>query len=1281
MSPAAAHPAATARRLRLGSVLVIVACATAAGGCPSRRAGVARDVLDTIVVDDTAPAGLPTPGELLRLRVPTPATRPATLTGPPAVVAFANGDVPAGDDDDVRALRCLHADATRDYDALLDACLGLAVARPADPRSVVAVSLLHRHRGSLSLPARQTTLSTLPALVPACAAARAASATPDASCAELALVVDEARRAIAASIGDRSALDAARPGGDIVTAVAEGPFLHADESFASSPWSARPLQRDARYRVLELEDDDGTLAPAQRGPSGWWRWTFRVQAERAARGLLALRVAAPCEVRLDGVAVVERPVGATAPEVERIGVAVEAGLHVVEVLARDTGRGVRVSAFADDGTPLLRPAAKQKWSRPAPSRVVDAGGVAASLALPADPSHGDRGDTTHLPTLLLRHAFARTGLGATVDDERVLARRLLDRFGWSPPALVAAAQTIEDDGLPDRVAASLAAPLWAAVLTRWPDHPVAAISAARAASEDRPDEALARYRALVAANPRYPIGRRDLIAALLERRVFDEAGVHAEALLALGETNENIDAAVPALQAIGQLPRAARLAEVRARRALDGSDWQRQLRAGDTAGARERLGRDVAGARSDEATRALVPWLDLVELVRPDEALVVLERAAREAPHNVEWLLRRARLLARLQGPAAGLRALQDVASADARALQLQEAWGGGSPTGRRLARGDDALAARRAAASAPFPGFATVFLIDDVERRFFDDGSCVMVRHWIAELRTKQALDTFGELRVGDDEQLVRLRVVKPDGSVVEPERNSGVSELSLPGLAPGDVVEWLSWGVDECARGGTFWESRSLARAVPAVERTYVLDVPRALTASRRVQILAENGAEPPTTTPVSLRADDDAVRTVFRAVSSAPLLDEPGAVDAIEFEPQAGIAIDVDDDHFRRRRARELFEPARVDPWLVDAAARIAGAGPPQQRLQRLFHFVANAIVDADAPADAVAALAVGRGRRQVLFHALARAAGLAPRALALHAPLLAERRIPHAGAFPLTVSVVTIDGVPHVAAVGGALVSLDALPPALAGAETLDLDDGRLGVLDDRHVDRSPTMLDVDLAVVGEDAASGALRGTVSLRLPTFVAGTVRPPLRELTESRLAQILEAALSDSLPGVRVTRVSTPGLAVQGRPLAIVLDVEVALDARSARLEHLFRHGATAAFGLAEPLGALVGVAERHRPLRVVPDAERLTLTLRLPPRGSFVEVPPDVALTAGPVALEQRAVVEDGVLRWERSLERRAARVAPPAWPEVRAALAPLLAQADARIAFVVAGADDR
>lgn len=1235
--------------------------------CVSRRGGLSRDALEGSYARPPAEK-LPTVPELLLLRVPPPAQRPSSLVGSPAAIAFAAG-ADVGADASADAFACLRADARRDYAAIVARCLSFAETHPADARAPAAVRIVTRHLGSLPEAARQALFDRTAPLVTACAASHGSL-----SCADLALVVDDARRQAAGTEAALAGLKETSPWA--LRGAAEGPFDNADDSFAGSLDDAAPLRKHPRYRVFDVADRSdsgaGTLVPSYRDTDGWWRVTVRGTSDDTD-AILALKAGGPLEVRVDKVPVLVRPRGTLVAELERVPLHLNKGFHTIEILSLETGGGVRVAVVDHRGARALTPVVKQKWGKNAgATRDENDHGAVAALVLPATI---DGADADVLSTLLFRHVMARGGVGQTVDDERVLARVLLSQFGWSAPALVAAAQTIEDDALPDRTSAALAAPLWLRVQETWPDHPVALLAQARLAAVARPDDALNAWRAVVAARPDYAIGHRELVNALLEHDVIDEALASANVLLSLGETRENIDASVPALRAAGQMTRALALVEKGNRNSRD-ERWRQALRAGDTAAVRQSL---VARAEDgdDGVTEAA---LDLVEIDDVKTALRLVDATLLRHPWDRRLLLRRERLAA-LDGSVGSVARAVDPFSAaltvDLNGLLWREARGEAVPWSNHFARGDAVIAARRATTVEPWPGFASVFLQDDLERRFAEDGTSLVIRHWIAELRSKEALDGFGELHTGDAERLLRLRVVKKDGRILEPERHSNVDDLSLPELAAGDIVEWLSVEADNALVDGSFWETRSLRQSTPAVTRRYVLALPKKLAERVGARIVNENGAPAAVVSHevVAMAGVSVDVDVYSFELAAPPLLDEPMSVDREEVEPMVGLIANIDDRFFQRLRRGDLAWRTRADPWLRAAAALIAGRGSDEEKLQRIFRFVAEEITAEGSPADAVSVLASGSGQRLPLFVALARAAGLTTSVLALHTPSSVSLAFPNRGSWQgLVVRVATGDpGTDHAAWFADKISLLDRLPPVFAGSLTLNLETGARGKLNDDVIEKTPVTLEVDLAL----APKGNLQGHVALRLPAYVGDAIRDGLRAATDAQLSQFLEGALTSSFPGVKATRVTVPGLDDAAGPLAVVAEVDIPAGASgTVRFEHLFASGAGAAFRAGSPLQAILRVADRKRPLRSLPEAERLLLAVHLPPTASFVEVPEAADVIAGPVRLTQTSTVEDGTLVWERSIRRSAARVEVADWPQVRAALAPLLSRADARIAFVAA-----
>lgn len=1222
--------------LFLGAISVVLAA------CPARRDGLSRDALERSLQRGSDREALPEVADLLRWRVPQVPPVPAVVVGRAAEQALLRGDEIPAADDDAELLRCLRADAQRDYAAIVKHCAATISTRPDDLRSAIVAGLLRRHLSALNNDDATRVATAATSAVAAC------GARPGAQCAWLAAAT---MRLVAAASAQ---VDATESDDDSLRSiVADGPFtaVHFRESGSEAERVAHPR------RATRLVTARGPrLHPAEHGGRGWYRLQSESMVSASGTAHLFVTGGGALQVLVDGAVVHTRPNARFSADIEWVPLDLEAGRHRLEVLAYDDGDGLSVAVLNDAGRSIWR--AENVTTQPtAPSKRRSDRGWSTALLLPAAV---EPGDAPAFVTLTLRHHAARAGLGS--DDElAALTTTMLGAFGWSPVAAILAAQAVEADGLPERFAAGLTAPLWAAAHARWPTSPLPLLAQARATKAETPDAALTAYRTLVAAAPNYPQGRRELLPLLLEQGLVDEANAVATALLAVGHTTENIEAAVPALRAAGRLREAAALVEERAARAPD-YRWRHLLRKGETDAAHDALASlvDVDDETGREALEAIT---ELDEVVQPDRALARLQPQLADVPAAQQERLRlqMAKILASTAGDADALKALP-ATTTSLDALGLAAALGAQPPWASHLVEGDRVVAERRRA-TAPFAQWPLVFLHTANEHHYAEDGSALVIRHWLVEVRTKQAIDSIGELKKDDGELLVRLRVHKPDGSTVEPEHHRNIDAISLTGLAPGDVVEWLSVNVDRNGVGGGALQQQQLPSYAAAAWRL-VVSVPEALVQSRRFRIDSFNGAPPAKTATA-----DGRTTTTFAATMLPARRPEPLAVDADEEQPTIVVSLDFDDAITRRLRAPALAAHATVDTWMRRVAQHVAQRGSDDDKLQRLFRFVAEQITEAEG-ADAIATLAVGRGRRLPLLLALLRAAEVRTTPVALHSSFDGPRDRPTVGAFP-TLAIVVETPTPHVVATLGDALVLDRLPATFAAASTLNLETGARGVVPDSAID--PDGVDVRIDVALADNAT-KLTGLVAVKVPTIIADQLRGGIRQATPEQLAHFIEAGLAASMPGVVASNVATPDLDAVAQPLTFVADIAVDVDPNTVRFEHMFSQGAAAAFRAAFPLGLLVQVAERETTLRARPQRERLEVTVRLPPSASFVDVPPTTKLVAGPVTLDQRAAVTDGVLVWERSLDVTAAAVPPSAWPEVRAALAPLLAGADARLGFV-------
>ena len=1286
--------------------------------CPGRRDGLSRDALERSLAAETGRETLPTVDELLSLRVPSLPPMPAALTGDPTTQAFARHD-----DDTLRErstdaslrpdqrlqavwLRCLLATGRRDGPVLLETCSAVARQAPADLRAVGALTMLHRAIPTFNDDELAQLRATSRAVVETCPAGRGA-----ASCALLVMTTDRLFRAATFEDGRPelvAALERNHPW--LVEADVDGPWLRADEHFtppkgkdphsrALAALAASPLKPHPHHRVEVQRRASGTITPAV-GQAGFYRVRFRAKSD-AVDGTVFVDARAPFELRVDGVSLAVFRQGEISADITRVPVSLKAGHHEIELMAYDGGDGIRVTVLDDDGRPALTPIPTGAWGKPAGVSLRKGDDGLAGYLLPP---RFDTADTDGLAMLMTAFAVRSAGIGTSSDDVRALVPALIRHYGWSAPVLVAAADQVDGGPLPDTFEDALAAPLWTAAEALWPASPLPLLARARRTAKDQPEAALALFRQLAKEHPTYAIAWRELVPRLMAFDVVDEAVVAADTALGLGLSSRTVNVVIPALLDAGRLQQVAALRDLFAGRSRDRTHFTRPLQRGDLEAVRRELndlvGDDGHGSDDDDiveaddaaimdgaadhtnrlqrTARAIA--LGMAEVEAPERALSTLETMGKARAFRTGVALQRARLLVSLNQPEEALAILDALETASVPAELLREAAGGQALWEPRYALGDERLATWRARKD-PYPGYGSAVILDDIEQVFAKDGSAIEVTHWMLELRSKAAIDSVGEVRADNGEMLLRLRVIKPDGRILEPEHHANIDDISLTGLAPGDIVEWLSVEANNAGAMGSLWRLRMLQNAVPAAERRLIVNIPASLEEKRAVAFIQEGGAPTPTTQQVGERTI-----TTWSLQEAPAILPEPLAVSNWEAMPVVGLSIDLDESTFRQRARGLGLWRARADPWLKESAQRIAGNGDDDEKLRRLFRFVSESVLSAGDPDDAISTLATGRGDRLVLLAALARSVNLQAGFVAWHSPLSTPLEIPTSESFAGTVLAVDVGDVRHyIGTVGEGLV-MDRLP-GVVGAITMDGDTGVRGTLPPEVVDNSPMGVQLDLQYQRGDEGQPQLSGLAVLKLPAPAAEGIRTALRRATSENLQQYVMVGLASSLPGIRVTKVTIPGLESNGGPLALVADVVVDVSgtagdgdldgtgAMTVRFEHLFSQGGAAAFQAGLPLTEFLRVADRHRPMRLAASHEVLEVTIRLPSSASFIEVPPSTTLEAGPLRLVQQVEVRDGVLHWQRSLDVETARVSVAEWPALRGALAPLVSAADARLAFVV------
>ena len=167
----------------------------------------------------------------------------------------------------------------------------------------------------------------------------------------------------------------------------------------------------------------------------------------------------------------------------------------------------------------------------------------------------------------------------------------------------------------------------------------------------------------------------------------------------------------------------------------------------------------------------------------------------------------------------------------------------------------------------------SSVLVVDAAATRAYADGSMVDRVHTVEKVLDQSGVARVAEVQVPQGAQVLALRTLKADGSVLEPE-SLDKETVSLPGVGVGDAVEFeylLAHPSRRAASPG--WTAGAFYFQVGGVAddwATYAVDAPK----GSGMVVDAHNMATP----PVRVEGDRDVVRMEVRGVPA--LVPEPNA-----------------------------------------------------------------------------------------------------------------------------------------------------------------------------------------------------------------------------------------------------------------------------------------------------------------------------------------------------------------------------------------------------------------
>ncbi len=184
----------------------------------------------------------------------------------------------------------------------------------------------------------------------------------------------------------------------------------------------------------------------------------------------------------------------------------------------------------------------------------------------------------------------------------------------------------------------------------------------------------------------------------------------------------------------------------------------------------------------------------LISVQRLDEAIVLVQSLRTQWPRNASLAKQLGDIYELAGRDADALKAREAALLLDGADLSLRRAVAR-AKTGKELLESQsistqDALKAYEA---APGNEEATAaFLLDAAAIRAYADGAQVDRIHIIEKALDQQGVPEIAEVNLPEGAQVLKLRTIKPDGSIHEPEGIEGKETVSMPGVQVGDLVEY---------------------------------------------------------------------------------------------------------------------------------------------------------------------------------------------------------------------------------------------------------------------------------------------------------------------------------------------------------------------------------------------------------------------------------------------------------------------------------------------------------
>lgn len=701
----------------------------------------------------------------------------------------------------------------------------------------------------------------------------------------------------------------------------------------------------------------------------------------------------------------------------------------------------------------------------------------------------------------------------------------------------------------------------------------------------------------------------------------------------------------------------------------------------------QRAGRLAAQIARDPRSAAALGefWLDHG---RPRQAAALLAQAAAQAPssaHVREDYLRAllnsgqnaaaeaaaTRALAQFPASEGIARAAADItlAASRSRGLAQLQAAAPGHPALRRAA---DFLAgnkfwlpwyrdARQVIQGAPgkaqYPNAHSILVFDQMVDRINPDNSRDSYIHQVFRVLDSVGISSEETVNIPPGSDLITLRTIKQDGTVLLPDIRPQAHSVTMPGLAPGDYIESAyiihtpaSAVVPGALDNNMFFVFNSSKQPYHFSE--YVV------LARKNDPIMIDTERFPH---PAKVTVMGDWVARQWLVQHTRILGVEPNMPPEQQLVPRVWVSGQLNWHEISQSYADASFAVRRATPAMEATARRLAAAAgaDPVAQAQKIFTWVAANIHPARGPALAPARQAfVDRsGNRLSVFLGLLSAARV-PWQLVLARPVTDHSTLKIPNIFSFQYPLVRVESGKAGGAAGwfdlnGDFARSGYINPAFRGGDALVAGAPAHHVFTTVPTTQSP--LD-DLATEADIRVqpNGYASLTLTLRFRGPLGQDIRRTLESLPAAQLPQIYQQVLLRNYPNATSTGGKIEGLEARDRALSIVVNADIPSFVQ-------INGGQWELDRLAGPVGVLARYAQlpsRVHPL-VIPSAslETTQITVTLPPNMASPATPGNLNLTSPFGTFHASYQVRGGQLILDRSILLGANYIEPAQYPAFR------------------------